>query len=107
MFLKNRNISFKIKRSKVTDYAALMLNSKKSFLWAYSVNSLVFFSIFTESLSCLMRSSDANNTCSAVDIAPAVRRSLQITRYLLPEAFPGANVSQTNISWTECDGKFM
>ena len=28
-FLKNENINFKIRRSKVTDYAALMLKSEK------------------------------------------------------------------------------
>ena len=31
MFLKNRNISSKIKRSKVTDYAALSFNYKELF----------------------------------------------------------------------------
>ena len=54
-----------------------------------------------------MRSADANNTCSVQDIAPAVRKSLQTFRYVLPNAYPGVNVSQANISWTECDGKFM
>ena len=32
MFLKNRNISSKIKRSKVTDYAALIIN-KTPYRW--------------------------------------------------------------------------
>ena len=38
MFLKNRNISSKIKRSKVTDYAALMGALKE-----FSITSRFFF----------------------------------------------------------------
>ena len=36
MFLKKRNISFKIKRSKVTDYATLTnVYKKDSYVWSY------------------------------------------------------------------------
>ena len=41
MFLKNKNIIFKIRRSKVTDYAALMLHLKKFAyldLWQFLTN---------------------------------------------------------------------
>ena len=37
MFLKNKNIIFKIRRSEVTDYAALMVSKKKNPLQCISV----------------------------------------------------------------------
>ena len=41
MFLKNKNIIFKIRRSKVTDYAAL----KDSDMESESFSSLIWFSV--------------------------------------------------------------
>ena len=38
MFLKNKNIIFKIRRSKVTDYAALRVRNKKNLI----LNSIIY-----------------------------------------------------------------
>ena len=38
MFLKNKNIIFKIRRSKVTDYAALIATSYKLFVSVFSIH---------------------------------------------------------------------
>ena len=40
MFLKNKNIIFKIRRSKVTDYAALKLNELPGLSWIRSAISI-------------------------------------------------------------------
>ena len=41
MFMKNKNIIFKIRRSKVTDYAALSLLNVCLFCWISLENTLV------------------------------------------------------------------
>ena len=45
MFLKNRNINSKIKRSKVTDYAALKIKNSKGIFEVKSVKLLLALSI--------------------------------------------------------------
>ena len=49
MFLKNKNIIFKIRRSKVTDYAALTIEFYKRIIvipWSFSYNSFVKLSLY-------------------------------------------------------------
>ena len=52
MFLKNKNIIFKIRRSKVTDYAAL----RAIFVWKLQENNLenLFCIAYIESVEILM-----------------------------------------------------
>ena len=47
MFLKNKNIIFKIRRSKVTDYAALMNDRRYILTYSNEINRSVFCHILT------------------------------------------------------------
>ena len=64
-----------------------------------------FFSLFMEALRCFLKIADDNGTCSAVDIAPAVIRSLHISKQFLPDPLSmGNNMLEMNVNWTDCDG---
>ena len=55
MFLKNRNISSKIKRSKVTDYAALNMHVQPNVLnWARALNLDVTLALLCVAFCCFL-----------------------------------------------------
>ena len=54
MFLKNKNISSKIKRSKVTDYVALIYNVLRSYPAIFMKSSSLYMEIWSfETIQCL------------------------------------------------------
>ena len=61
--------------------------------------------MFTEALRCFLEATDNNRSCSAADLAPALTKSLHITKQFLPTTFFGGNnSSELYVNWTECEG---